>query len=306
MTSTEIDVDLLISLVQERPELWDRTLNIYKDRNKTTNSWRNVCVMLNPQFEQFSDNERKDYEKVRCHSETTSNIEKIGEEEERPEIIMETIDNPPAPTSTENTTPIRAQPEASRTPSAQNEAVQNITYKGKSRKRKLDEFELKIMNLVETPEPEPDRHLLFFKGILPTLAKFNDFQTVDFQMGVLQLLKSIQRQNIPCTIYQPAANLPDPSYTSNQFYRTFGNYGQPSRPTQCIGQPNPSTQHTLLNSSSSQPARPPTQPTQVITSSQTSQHAELIPLISESSRQTHYTESSDETNMYSPFSDVTI
>jgi hypothetical protein len=35
MCDFEFDIDLLISLVEARPVLWDKTDDIYKDRNET-------------------------------------------------------------------------------------------------------------------------------------------------------------------------------------------------------------------------------------------------------------------------------
>ena len=35
MSDFEFDIDLLISLVEARPVLWDKTDDIYKDRNET-------------------------------------------------------------------------------------------------------------------------------------------------------------------------------------------------------------------------------------------------------------------------------
>jgi len=39
----ELDIDLLISLVEARPVLWDKTDDIYRDRNETKKAWREVC-----------------------------------------------------------------------------------------------------------------------------------------------------------------------------------------------------------------------------------------------------------------------
>lgn len=36
-----IDNDLLISLVQNKHALWDKTLEVYKD--KTRNAWQEIC-----------------------------------------------------------------------------------------------------------------------------------------------------------------------------------------------------------------------------------------------------------------------
>lgn len=40
-----------------------------------------------------------------------------------------------------------------------------------------------------------NRHLLFFKGILPSLEGFNDDQTLEFQIGVLNIIQSIRTRD---------------------------------------------------------------------------------------------------------------
>ena len=47
------------------------------------------------------------------------------------------------------------------------------------RKRNPDEFELRIMKAVEE-ENQPNRHLSFFKGIIPSLENFNEEETLEF------------------------------------------------------------------------------------------------------------------------------
>ncbi|CAH1969927.1 unnamed protein product [Acanthoscelides obtectus] len=42
-----IDNDLLIALVEARPVLWDKTLDIFKGRNDTREAWSQVCYELN-------------------------------------------------------------------------------------------------------------------------------------------------------------------------------------------------------------------------------------------------------------------
>jgi len=51
----EFDTDLLISLVEARPVLWDKTGDIYKDRNVTKRAWGEVCVCLQEDFEALGD-----------------------------------------------------------------------------------------------------------------------------------------------------------------------------------------------------------------------------------------------------------
>ena len=50
-----INTDLLISLVETRTMLWDKTDDIYKDRNETKKAWREVCICLQEDFEAVGD-----------------------------------------------------------------------------------------------------------------------------------------------------------------------------------------------------------------------------------------------------------
>jgi hypothetical protein len=61
------------------------------------------------------------------------------------------------------------------------------------RKRKPDEFELRIMKAVEEGN-QSNRHLSFFKGIIPSLQSFNEEETLEFQVGVIQLIANIKHR----------------------------------------------------------------------------------------------------------------
>lgn len=61
--SNFIDVDVLISLVEARPVLWDKTLDTFKDRNLTRDAWREVCCGLKNDFEVMKDNEKNAFGK---------------------------------------------------------------------------------------------------------------------------------------------------------------------------------------------------------------------------------------------------
>jgi len=58
-----MDVDLLISLVEVRPVLWDKTSNIYKDRIETKNAWKEVCMELNSDFSNYDDEQKNNFGK---------------------------------------------------------------------------------------------------------------------------------------------------------------------------------------------------------------------------------------------------
>ena len=55
MSDFEFDTDLLISLVESRPVLWDKMDDIYRDRNETKKAWREVCICLQEDFEALGD-----------------------------------------------------------------------------------------------------------------------------------------------------------------------------------------------------------------------------------------------------------
>lgn len=41
-----ISVELFISLIEERPNMWDKSLDIYKNKVSTQNSWKEILVNL--------------------------------------------------------------------------------------------------------------------------------------------------------------------------------------------------------------------------------------------------------------------
>lgn len=59
----DIDLEILITLVHERPILWDKTEALYKDRIQTRNAWIEVFKELNNTFEELEDKAKNDYGK---------------------------------------------------------------------------------------------------------------------------------------------------------------------------------------------------------------------------------------------------
>jgi hypothetical protein len=51
MGDFEFDTDVLICLVEARPGLWDKTHDIYKDRNEKKKAWSDVCICFQENFE---------------------------------------------------------------------------------------------------------------------------------------------------------------------------------------------------------------------------------------------------------------
>ena len=51
MGDFELDIELLISLVDARPVMWDKTDDIYKRRIEAKKAWREVCICLQEDLE---------------------------------------------------------------------------------------------------------------------------------------------------------------------------------------------------------------------------------------------------------------
>lgn len=117
----------------------------------------------------------------------------------------------------------------------------------RSKKRKPDEIEMKMLKALEN-DVNPNRHLSFFRGVLPALDKFDENEVLKFQMGVLRLISQIndekQRVSLP-SFPQQHASTPQPYH-----YMMPVSYQSPQTATQCspnYGQPSNSNTITPLN-----------------------------------------------------------
>lgn len=54
-----LDVDLLITLVEENPLLWDKTLDSYSDRNEKRKCWKDIFCKIKPGFEEMDIKDQK-------------------------------------------------------------------------------------------------------------------------------------------------------------------------------------------------------------------------------------------------------
>ena len=67
MGDLEFDTDLLISLVEARPVLWEKTDDSYKDRNETKKAWTEVCICLQEGFKTLGDAKKNAFGEY-CHN----------------------------------------------------------------------------------------------------------------------------------------------------------------------------------------------------------------------------------------------
>lgn len=56
----DINLEVLITLVEERPVLWDKTTEEYKDKRRTFAAWREICTIMKDDFETLPENEKNE------------------------------------------------------------------------------------------------------------------------------------------------------------------------------------------------------------------------------------------------------
>ncbi|CAG5037906.1 unnamed protein product [Parnassius apollo] len=85
MSEQDIDIDFLISLVQERAIIWDKSHELYSYKFRKANEWVAVCKKIFQDYEEFEDPKK----------EQDCSLEMVSEETERNE---NTASSSPFPT----------------------------------------------------------------------------------------------------------------------------------------------------------------------------------------------------------------
>uniref|UniRef100_A0A1A9V4F8 MADF domain-containing protein n=1 Tax=Glossina austeni TaxID=7395 RepID=A0A1A9V4F8_GLOAU len=60
----KISIKFLIHLVGERPALWDKTSDMYKDRSLKETSWREICAFINENYERMPSTVKEEFTKM--------------------------------------------------------------------------------------------------------------------------------------------------------------------------------------------------------------------------------------------------
>lgn len=68
--------------------------------------------------------------------------------------------------------------------------------KPNTKNKELSDVDAKFMKFMDSVEKEEDSRMMsFFKGILPTVERFNDEDTVEFQYQVMSIVRNIKAKN---------------------------------------------------------------------------------------------------------------
>ncbi|XP_026744341.1 uncharacterized protein LOC113505729 [Trichoplusia ni] len=183
-----VEQEVLINCVESRPVLWDKTLEIYKDKIAKTAAWREICGILKEDFEAMEQKERQEFgdthENVPANDNITETVESNKDNEDEPDQITE-------------------QSGSDRQKERQNLAPPQR----KAIKRNVNEVDAKMIEymndeLKKTKNEFEDPNLSFFKGLLPQLASLNGDQILEFQSGVINLLQNIKSRRYGQSNYE--------------------------------------------------------------------------------------------------------
>ncbi|XP_014261981.1 uncharacterized protein LOC106674054 [Cimex lectularius] len=209
----EIDNDILISLVEARPVLWDKTLNSFKDRNLTQDAWREVCCALRNDFEDMEDKEKNAFGKEvtkrwgNLRDAFSKSKRKLKESKksgagartfknyvyaEQMQFLNKLFQTREVVDSLDGGTENNEDENVDALPGATVPPKENPKPRENKRRRQPDEVEMKIIKALEEPPLSP--HILFFQGLLPHLNKFDDSEVLEFQMGVLEVISKIKNK----------------------------------------------------------------------------------------------------------------
>ncbi|KOB69841.1 hypothetical protein OBRU01_16111 [Operophtera brumata] len=207
-----IDPEQLITLVQERGVLWDKTLNDYKDKHLKIAAWREVCCVLIPEFDNLDEKERQSCGKLVStkwsnlrDAWTRSNKNEVkksgaGAKLTKPYIYKEQmsfLQKVAEPNRTHDSVkkrPTDTSPEASAANSTDINSELLLPSTSKKPKTLDDNISQFLDSRLQSDRSNEHPMLSFFKGVLPNIASFDDNETLEFQSGVLSLIQNIKKQ----------------------------------------------------------------------------------------------------------------
>ncbi|KAL1509387.1 hypothetical protein ABEB36_004139 [Hypothenemus hampei] len=210
-----IDNELLIALVEERPILWDRTLEDYNNRFKALDAWKEICAIMKDGFDEISEKEQDEIGRfikkrwtnlkdsfarwLKKYNETGGRVQKYVYYDQlvflkkimHPVEIQVILEKEEQEDIDNDITPKRMKHKISE-PEIKTEPLRKDYHLMTTFKERM------MKTIAEIPTTShsnfKDRHMSFFSGIVPSLENFNEDQICDFQIGVLQLIQSLKRR----------------------------------------------------------------------------------------------------------------
>ncbi|RZF41085.1 hypothetical protein LSTR_LSTR002717 [Laodelphax striatellus] len=217
----------LISLIRDRPVLWDRTLRIRNDRFETKKAWVEVFKELIPGYEEMNEEKRTIYGEILmkkwtnikdCYRRSEKNYRKAIESGKgrltkkyvySKKLQFLKINNMEECSTGDNGSDIeeiRFEDEDEDSEADTVECLQEVAIPcdtsttcetpdaNKFQKKEHAQLDFFVSNPTKAAKEKPDRHTSFFNGIIPSLQTFDDDEIVEFQLSVLQVLSDMKKR----------------------------------------------------------------------------------------------------------------
>ncbi|XP_072933750.1 uncharacterized protein [Epargyreus clarus] len=206
-TTEEVDIDFFITLVQEREIIWDKSHIDFKNKNLKTKAWEQISKDLFPDYDNFT-HERKNkvgndlvkkwrsikdnffryLKKIKETSKSGSGATNLKKYHLYNQLLfLRKVQQNDTDSSLDSPREINTES------TSINESTidESPRYVPITRKRsiQMDDFEREGLKILKEPE---NRHMSFFRGILPSIQDFSDRQTLTFQSKVLQIIGEIR------------------------------------------------------------------------------------------------------------------
>ncbi|CAG4957313.1 unnamed protein product [Colias eurytheme] len=215
-----IDMDLLISLVENRPVLWDKTQVCYKNRLSSFAAWREIFLALNEGFETLSQKEKNIFGKeiikkwnnardnwIKCHRkvkqyETGSGAKSVRKYKFYDQMLflskIATHRTTKSSFTSEKSITHSHTEETDSQTSDDSDAPDNTTTRIKTSKRKRHSSEVdreNALSLIKSVKDCESKSMCFFKGIAPIVDNYNDDDYLEFQYKVIKVMRKLTRRN---------------------------------------------------------------------------------------------------------------
>ncbi|XP_055938847.1 uncharacterized protein LOC129968703 [Argiope bruennichi] len=251
MCDIEIDTEFLIALVKERPILWDKTGGIYRDRHATRMAWKEICILLKDDFQTSDVKEKyafrievtrrwynirdafakfckKDRELKKSGTRVSKLKKYIYHDQLKFLSKFYTTENVVENCEDERENNDISRPDTSKRSDSGKEdeltsaEAKPIQLSDSIKDKRSNESEFGTSRTIANEKS--NRHLCFFKGVIPFLEEFSEQEVVKFKTGVLQLIANIKDQRHG----MPHAQVPAPFLS---FSTQHGSSGMPSSTT---------------------------------------------------------------------------
>ncbi|XP_045451562.1 uncharacterized protein LOC123660549 [Melitaea cinxia] len=198
-----IDPEVLISLVQSRPGLWDKSLDCHKDVVQRSNAWKEICRAFNPEFDDLNRKDKNTY--IKLVMKKWTNIrdawrKTVSEDKrkfkpyiyhEQLKFLKKNLSYKSNDCSDGDAAKDNDSDAADSLASYGNKPARRVKTQDDERDSSMNQS-IQFMDMKNNWE---DAHISFFKGLLPSLSKLDDDETLEFQAGVIRLLQEMRRRS---------------------------------------------------------------------------------------------------------------